>query len=66
MSKVITVKCIRNDSKTLPFAVNGVYQAENVGGQYKISYMDGYNSTDFIHAPLNGYYLEFIPVDNQK
>lgn len=66
MSKSITVKCIRNDSKTLPFAINGIYKAENVGGQYKISYMDGAHTSDFIHAPLNGHYLEFIPVDNQK
>lgn len=65
MKKSIAVKCIRNDSKTLPFAVNGVYNAEDIGGQYKISYYSGVNdnSTNFIHAPLNSHYLEFIPVD---
>lgn len=62
MTKSIAVKCIRNDSKTLPFAVNGVYNAEDIGGQYKISYMTGAYTSDFIHAPLNGHYLEFIPV----
>lgn len=68
MSKSIAVKCIRNDSKTLPFAVNGVYNAEDIGGQYKISFYKGANDngTNFIHAPLNGHYLEFIPVDIQK
>ena len=66
MSKSIAVKCIRNDSKTLPFAVNGVYNAEDIGGQYKISYMVGVNKSDYIHAPLSGHYLEFIPVDIQK
>lgn len=54
------VKCIRNDSKSLPFAVNQTYTIgyHHGGGIYEI--YDGAGSV--IHAPLNGHYLEFIAI----
>ncbi|WP_442904099.1 DUF7244 family protein [Hafnia sp.] len=57
------VKCIRNDSKELPFSVGSTYNAEYIGGLYKISYMTGVYTSDYIQAPLSGHYLEFIPVE---
>lgn len=61
MTKSITVKCIRNDSKSLPFTVNGIYSIgyDHGGGNFEIYPGDG----SAIIAPLNGHYLEFIPVD---
>ncbi|AEA72944.1 hypothetical protein Shfl1p68 [Shigella phage Shfl1] len=55
------VKCIRNDSKTLPFRVNQIYSVgyDFVGGLFEI--YDGRGSV--IQAPLNGYYLEFIEIN---
>ena len=52
------VKCIRNDSKALPFHVNANYRAVDVGGAYEIR--DGYGSA--IIAPLRGALLEFVPI----
>lgn len=54
------VKCIRNDSKSLPFSVNKIYSAgyDYGGGNFEI--YDGRGS--IIIAPLNGYYLEFVVV----
>lgn len=52
------VRCIRNDSKSLPFYVGAVYRAVDIGGVYEIR--DGQGSA--IQAPLNGHYLEFIPI----
>lgn len=54
------VKCIRNDSKSLPFQVNQIYSVgyHHGGGIYEI--YDGQGSS--IQAPLNGYYLEFIAI----
>lgn len=55
------VKCIRNDSKTLPFLVNQIYSVgyDFGGGLFEI--YDGRGSA--IQAPLNGSYLEFIEID---
>lgn len=55
------VKCIRNDSKTLPFRVNQIYSVgyDFCGGLFEI--YDGRGSA--IQAPLNGRYLEFIAID---
>lgn len=55
------VKCIRNDSKTLPFRVNQIYSVgyDFGGGLFEI--YDGRGSA--IHSPLNGHYLEFIEID---
>lgn len=55
------VKCIRNDSKKLPFRVNQIYSVgyDFGGGLFEI--YDGRGST--IQAPLNGHYLEFIELD---
>ncbi|QAX92082.1 hypothetical protein vBSsoS008_075 [Shigella phage vB_SsoS_008] len=55
------VKCIRNDSKTLPFRVNQIYSVgyDFGGGLFEI--YDGRGST--IKTPLNGSYLEFIEID---
>lgn len=51
------VKCIRNDSKSLPYTVNAVYQASDIGGgMFSIS--DGKGRA--IIAPLDGHYLEFL------
>ena len=57
MSQLI-VKCIRNDSKSLPYQVGGTFLAENQGGVYKI--FDGKGS--HILSPLEGHYVEFIIV----
>ncbi|UIU27564.1 hypothetical protein SA32RD_39 [Escherichia phage vB_EcoS_SA32RD] len=55
------VKCIRNDSKTLPFRVNQIYSVgyDFGGGLFEI--YDGRGSV--IQAPLNCYYLEFIDIN---
>lgn len=55
------VKCIRNDSKTLPFRVNQIYSVgyDFGGGLFEI--YDGRGSV--IKAPLKGIYLEFIAID---
>jgi hypothetical protein len=50
-------KCIRNDSKTLPFAVNGVYTATNNGDGY--FWCEGNDGSKVLVA-LNGKYLEFV------
>lgn len=54
------VKCIRNDSKSLPYHVNQNYSVgyDHGGGNFEI--YDGHGG--IIIAPLNGHYLEFIPV----
>lgn len=54
------VKCIRNDSKSLPFHVNQFYSIgfDHGGGNFEI--YDGCGSC--IIAPLNGHYLEFVIV----
>lgn len=56
------VRCIRNDSKSLPYYVGAVYRAVDIGGMYEIR--DGQGSA--IHAPLDGHYLEFIPIEEKK
>lgn len=55
------VKCIRNDSKTLPFRLNQIYSVgyDFGGGLFEI--YDGQGSV--IQAPLKGSYLEFIAID---
>lgn len=55
------VKCIRNDSKTLPFRVNQIYSVgyDFGGGLFEI--YDGQGSA--IKTPMNGIYLEFIAID---
>lgn len=54
----IIVKCIRNDSKSLPYQVGGTFLAEYQGGAYKI--FDGKGS--HIISRLDGHYVEFIIV----
>lgn len=58
MGKQNIFKCIRNDSKTLPYSVGGSYIAEYVGGAYKI--FDGLGG--HIIAPREGHYLEFVQI----
>lgn len=55
------VRCIRNDSKALPFYVGVIYSVgyHHGGGIYEI--YDGAGSV--IQAPLNCHYLEFIAID---
>lgn len=53
------VRCIRNDSKALPFYVGQIYRAVPYLGLYEIR--DGHGSA--IQAPLDGHYLEFIPIE---
>lgn len=55
MSQII-VKCIRNDSRSLPYQVGGEFMAEYMGGAYKI--FDGKGSHIISH--LDGHYVEFI------
>lgn len=53
------LKCVRNESKSLPYSVGETYSATNEGkGIIKIEDNHG----GFILAPLNGYYLEFEDV----
>ena len=54
------VKCIRNDSKTLPFHVGAIYSIgyNHGGGIYEIYAGDG----TAIQSPLIGHYLEFVIV----
>lgn len=53
------VRCVRNDSKSLPYFVGMNYSAEPLpGGMYKISVPNG----SHIIAPLNGHYLDFLPL----
>nr|DAU08399.1 MAG TPA: hypothetical protein [Caudoviricetes sp.] len=53
------VECIRNTSKTMAYYEGFVYEAEPLpGGMYKIK--DG--AGQHIIAPLNGHYLEFLPI----
>lgn len=56
--KSLKVKCIRNDSKSLPFAVNGIYTRgfDHGGGQFE--FYDGQGSN--IIAPMRGHYVEFV------
>ncbi|WP_279027225.1 hypothetical protein [Gibbsiella quercinecans] len=56
------VLCTRNDSKSLPFSVNGLYSVDRVhgGGLYDIVTFDGSK----IQAPLQGHYLDFIVVED--
>ncbi|AIZ95030.1 hypothetical protein pSf2_05 [Shigella phage pSf-2] len=49
------VKCIRNNSKTLPFRVNQIYSVGYDFGWGLFEIYDGRGSV--IQAPLNGYYL---------
>lgn len=56
------VRCIRNDSKSLPFYVGAVYRAVDIGGIYEIR--DGQGSA--IQAPLEGHYLEFVRIPEKK
>ena len=53
------VRCIRNDSKSLPYYVGQIYTEVYVGGEYEIR--DGQGSA--IRAPLDGHYLEFITIE---
>lgn len=55
------VKCIRNDSKTLPFRVNQIYSVGYDFGCGMLEIYDGQGSA--IQASLNGHYLEFIELD---
>lgn len=52
------VRCIRNDSKCLPYHVGVIYTAVPFAGVYEIR--DGNGKAIF--TPLNGHYLEFIPL----
>lgn len=52
------LKCIRNDSKTLPYSVGECYYAKYIGGAYKIFDAQG----GHIVAPKEGHYLEFVEV----
>lgn len=53
------VRCVRNDSKSLPYIVGTVYRAVAIpGGMYEIR--DGQGSA--IIAPLDGHYLTFLPL----
>ena len=60
-SKMKKVRCIRNDSKALPYHVGSVYAVgyNHGGGNYEI--YDGQGSV--IIAPLKGHYLEFVIID---
>lgn len=55
------VKCIRNDSQTLPFRVNQIYSVSYDFGGGLFEIYDGRGSAT--QAPLNGSYLEFIEID---
>lgn len=55
------VKCIRNESKTLPFRVNQIYSVGYDFGSGLFEIYDGQGSA--IQTPLNGSYLEFIAID---
>lgn len=51
-------RCIRNDSKSLPYQVNQIYTIgyDHGGGNFEI-----YNGqVGIIIAPLKGHYLEFV------
>lgn len=53
------LKCVRNESKCLPYTVGETYSATNEGkGIIKIED----NRGGWMQAPLNGYYLEFEEV----
>lgn len=54
------VKCIRNDSKSLPFQVGETYNLgyHFGGGLYEVICKNGSK----VQATLNGYYLEFVEV----
>ena len=53
------VRCTRNQSTALPFIVGAIYRAVAIpGGMYEIR--DGQGSA--IIAPLNGHYLDFLPL----
>lgn len=51
----MNLRCIRNSSKSLPYAVGGVYRAENLGGILKVFDAQG----GHILAPAFGHYVEF-------
>ena len=57
---MVKLFCIKNTSKTLPFTVNQLYNAEYQGdGYYKI-YGD---DMTWILTPINGSLVEFIIAD---
>lgn len=56
------VRCIRNDSKCLPFYVGAIYRAVDIGGIYEIR--DGQGSAIFAH--LDGHYLDFVKVPEKN
>lgn len=49
--------CTKNTSKELPFTVGKRYNAEHMEGDF---YRIGGDDLSVVHAPLKGYFMEFM------